>query len=205
MSAPPGHSLVHLICSMSRASRAGPAPACSIVISTAGKTGGFLLVVSECKGADEDHPNPAYGIPAFRSVLKGVCSQRRQIFIYSLDFWSKSLLFLTFVRQNSSQAAIVVEFLLHCVCLAFINVFTLFTALRYCVSELVFCKFKINCPTNFFEIKHFSTDSVNFLLFCRKSVTFESHLSVVKFLYHMILGMLNCFWCPFFSLDCLFW
>lgn len=96
-----------------------------------------------------------------------------------MDFWSKFLLFLTFVRKNSSQAVIVVEFLLHCVCLAFINVFTLFTALRYCVPEFVFCEFKINCPTNFFEIKYFSTDSINFLLFCRNSVAFESHLSVV--------------------------
>lgn len=70
MFVPPGHSVVHLICSMSGASQAGPAPACSIVISTAGKTGGFLLVVSECKGADQDHPKPALCLKEFQpSVL----------------------------------------------------------------------------------------------------------------------------------------
>lgn len=45
MYTPSGHSVVHLIRNTSGASQAGPAAARSVVISTAGKTGGLFLAV----------------------------------------------------------------------------------------------------------------------------------------------------------------
>lgn len=45
MYTPSGHSVVHFICDIPRASQAGPAAAHNITVSTAGKTRGLFLAV----------------------------------------------------------------------------------------------------------------------------------------------------------------